>query len=160
MAEHAEMQQLSLFNPSVHRLCHRDSTQHLGDRRHMALSGVIPSTDRFAILGRIHRPTQVVHGNKDVVVTSINESFLLAEHLPNAQLTMYRDASHGRTIPARGGRPGARKAVSRQIIISPTLALQSGSAASLSSPLSGNSGNPGAGVYAIEESLGKKGRMH
>jgi pimeloyl-ACP methyl ester carboxylesterase len=35
-----------------------------------------------------------VHGSKDVVVIPIN-AFLLAEHLPNAQLIMYPDASHG-----------------------------------------------------------------
>jgi pimeloyl-ACP methyl ester carboxylesterase len=56
--------------------------------------GVIPKKDRFAMLGRIHHPTLVVHGNKDVVVMPIN-AFLLAQHLPNAQLIMYPDASHG-----------------------------------------------------------------
>jgi pimeloyl-ACP methyl ester carboxylesterase len=56
--------------------------------------GVIPQKDRFAMLGQIHHPTLVVHGNKDVVVLPIN-AFLLAEHLPNAQLIMYPDASHG-----------------------------------------------------------------
>ena len=56
--------------------------------------GVIPATDRFAMLGKIHHPTLIVQGNKDVVVMPIN-AFLLAEHLPNAQLIMYPDASHG-----------------------------------------------------------------
>jgi pimeloyl-ACP methyl ester carboxylesterase len=56
--------------------------------------GVIPPSDRFAMLGKIHHPTLVVGGNKDVVVMPIN-AFLLAEHLPNAQLIMYPDASHG-----------------------------------------------------------------
>jgi pimeloyl-ACP methyl ester carboxylesterase len=56
--------------------------------------GVIPSEKRFAMLGQIHQPTLIVHGNKDVVVMPIN-AFLLAEHLPNAQLIMYPDASHG-----------------------------------------------------------------
>ena len=56
--------------------------------------GVIPPRDRFAMLGKIHHPTLVVQGNKDVVVMPIN-AFLLAEHLPNAQLIMYPDASHG-----------------------------------------------------------------
>jgi pimeloyl-ACP methyl ester carboxylesterase len=56
--------------------------------------GVIPPKDRFAMLGKIHHPTLVVQGNKDVVVMPIN-AFLLAEHLPNAQLIMYPDASHG-----------------------------------------------------------------
>jgi pimeloyl-ACP methyl ester carboxylesterase len=35
-----------------------------------------------------------VHGSKDVVVKPIN-AFLLVEHLPNAQLIIYPDASHG-----------------------------------------------------------------
>jgi pimeloyl-ACP methyl ester carboxylesterase len=56
--------------------------------------GVIPPSDRFAMLGKIHPPALVVQGNKDVVVMPIN-AFLLAEHLPNAQLIMYPDASHG-----------------------------------------------------------------
>jgi pimeloyl-ACP methyl ester carboxylesterase len=56
--------------------------------------GVIPASDRFAMLGTIQQPTLIVHGNKDVVVMPIN-AFLLAEHLPNAQLIMYPDASHG-----------------------------------------------------------------
>ena len=56
--------------------------------------GVIPPSDRFAMLGKIRHPALVVQGNKDVVVLPIN-AFLLAEHLPNAQLIMYPDASHG-----------------------------------------------------------------
>jgi pimeloyl-ACP methyl ester carboxylesterase len=56
--------------------------------------GAIPSECRFAMLSRIHQPTLVVHGNKDVVVMPIN-AFLLATHLPNAELIMYPDASHG-----------------------------------------------------------------
>jgi pimeloyl-ACP methyl ester carboxylesterase len=56
--------------------------------------GVIPPSDRFAMLGKIRHPALVVQGNKDVVVMPIN-AFLLAEHLPNAQLIMYPDASHG-----------------------------------------------------------------
>jgi pimeloyl-ACP methyl ester carboxylesterase len=55
--------------------------------------GAIPSQNRFAMLDQIRQPTLIVHGNKDVVVMPIN-AFLLAEHLPNAQLTMYPDASH------------------------------------------------------------------
>ncbi len=56
--------------------------------------GVIPQADRFVMLGRIHQPTLIVHGNRDVVVVPVN-AFLLAEHLPNAHLIMYPDASHG-----------------------------------------------------------------
>jgi pimeloyl-ACP methyl ester carboxylesterase len=56
--------------------------------------GTIPPSDRFAILSKIHHPTLIVHGNKDVVLMPIN-AFLMPEHLPNAQLIMYPDASHG-----------------------------------------------------------------
>jgi pimeloyl-ACP methyl ester carboxylesterase len=56
--------------------------------------GVIPKTDRFAMLGQIRHPTLIVHGSKDVVVMPIN-AFLLAQHLLNAQLIMYPDATHG-----------------------------------------------------------------
>jgi pimeloyl-ACP methyl ester carboxylesterase len=56
--------------------------------------GVIPATGRFAMLPKIGQPTLIVHGTKDVVVTPIN-AFLLAQHLPDAQLIMYPDASHG-----------------------------------------------------------------
>lgn len=56
--------------------------------------GKIPATDRFAMLPKIRQPTLVVHGAKDVVVMPIN-AFLLAQHIPNAQLIMYPDASHG-----------------------------------------------------------------
>jgi pimeloyl-ACP methyl ester carboxylesterase len=56
--------------------------------------GAIPSTDRYAMLDRIRQPVLVVHGNKDVVVMPIN-ALILAQHLPEAQLVMYPDASHG-----------------------------------------------------------------
>jgi pimeloyl-ACP methyl ester carboxylesterase len=55
--------------------------------------GVVPSTNRFAMLQQIRQTTLIVHGSKDVVVMPIN-AFLLAEHLPSAQLIMYPDASH------------------------------------------------------------------
>ena len=55
--------------------------------------GAIPAESRFAMLSRILQPTLIGHGNKDVVVAPIN-AFLLAEHLPDAQLIMYPDASH------------------------------------------------------------------
>lgn len=56
--------------------------------------GAVPPRDRYAMLGNIRHDTLVVHGNKDVVVMPIN-AFLLAQHLPNARLAMYPDASHG-----------------------------------------------------------------
>jgi pimeloyl-ACP methyl ester carboxylesterase len=45
-------------------------------------------------LPRIRRRTLIVHGSKDIVVMPIN-AFLLAQHLPDAQLVMHPDASHG-----------------------------------------------------------------
>ena len=56
--------------------------------------GSIPLRDRYAMLPRIHQRTLIVHGSKDIVVMPIN-AFLLAQHLPDAQLVMYPDASHG-----------------------------------------------------------------
>jgi pimeloyl-ACP methyl ester carboxylesterase len=55
--------------------------------------GTIPAAGRYATLKSITPPTLIVHGNKDIVVTPIN-AFILAEHLPNAQLIMYPDANH------------------------------------------------------------------
>jgi pimeloyl-ACP methyl ester carboxylesterase len=46
------------------------------------------------MLRNIRQRTLIVHGNKDVVVIPIN-AFLLERHLPDAQLVMYPDASHG-----------------------------------------------------------------
>ena len=56
--------------------------------------GTIPSTDRYAMLAGIRQRTLIVCGNKDIVVIPIN-AFLLAQHLSDAQLVMYPDASHG-----------------------------------------------------------------
>lgn len=56
--------------------------------------GNIPAGDRYATLKDITHPALVVHGNKDIVVAPIN-ALILAEHLPNAQLIVYSDSSHG-----------------------------------------------------------------
>jgi len=56
--------------------------------------GAVPPSDRYATLPKIKHPTLVVHGTKDIVVQPVN-AFLLAEHLPDAQLIMYPDSSHG-----------------------------------------------------------------
>jgi len=56
--------------------------------------GVIPSTNRYGTLKNITQETLIVHGNKDIVVGPIN-ALILAEHLPNAQLIVYSDSSHG-----------------------------------------------------------------
>ena len=56
--------------------------------------GVIPSTNRYTTLKNITQETLIVHGNKDVVVAPIN-ALILAERLPNSQLIVYSDSSHG-----------------------------------------------------------------
>jgi pimeloyl-ACP methyl ester carboxylesterase len=56
--------------------------------------GTVPASDRFATLRDVPHPTLVVHGNKDVVVAPIN-ALILAQQLPNAQLIVYSDSSHG-----------------------------------------------------------------
>jgi pimeloyl-ACP methyl ester carboxylesterase len=56
--------------------------------------GTIPSSDRYAMLGKIAQRTLIIHGNKDIVVQPIN-ALILAERLPDAQLVVYPDASHG-----------------------------------------------------------------
>jgi pimeloyl-ACP methyl ester carboxylesterase len=56
--------------------------------------GAVPSSNRYATLKNIKHPTLVVHGTKDIVVLPIN-AFILAEHLPDAQLIMYPDSNHG-----------------------------------------------------------------
>jgi pimeloyl-ACP methyl ester carboxylesterase len=56
--------------------------------------GAVPSSKRYATLPNIKQPTLVVHGTKDIVVLPIN-AFILAERLPDAQLILYPDSSHG-----------------------------------------------------------------
>jgi pimeloyl-ACP methyl ester carboxylesterase len=56
--------------------------------------GTIPASSRYATLQKITHPTLIVHGNKDVVVGPLN-ALILAEQLPNAQLIVYSDSSHG-----------------------------------------------------------------
>jgi pimeloyl-ACP methyl ester carboxylesterase len=56
--------------------------------------GTVPSTGRYDTLKNITHPTLIVHGNKDIVVAPVN-ALILAEHLPDAQLIVYPDSSHG-----------------------------------------------------------------
>jgi pimeloyl-ACP methyl ester carboxylesterase len=56
--------------------------------------GSIPAIGRYATLKHTTHPTLIVHGNRDIVVAPIN-ALILAEHLPNAQLIVYSDSSHG-----------------------------------------------------------------
>ena len=53
-----------------------------------------PYGERFAYLKHLKLPVLVVNGTADFIFEPQN-SFLLAEHLPSAQLILYPDASHG-----------------------------------------------------------------
>ena len=53
-----------------------------------------PREKPFEYLKSIDQPTLVVNGGKDVIITSVN-SFILQQHLPNAQLILYPDGNHG-----------------------------------------------------------------
>jgi pimeloyl-ACP methyl ester carboxylesterase len=54
----------------------------------------IPDLGKLARLGGITQPTLVANGNNDIMVPTVN-SYLLAGHLPNAELLIYPDAGHG-----------------------------------------------------------------
>lgn len=54
----------------------------------------IPDTSKLARLAGITQPTLVANGNNDIMVPTVN-SYLLAGHLPNAELIIYPDANHG-----------------------------------------------------------------
>ena len=45
-------------------------------------------------LATIHHPVLVVDGSNDLIIPTIN-GFTLQQHLPNAQLIVYPDSSHG-----------------------------------------------------------------
>src|ERR1700736_5908796 len=53
-----------------------------------------PRDERCADLKTIKQPTLVVNGNDDIMVPTIN-SFMLSQHIPNAQLIVYPDSGHG-----------------------------------------------------------------
>jgi pimeloyl-ACP methyl ester carboxylesterase len=53
-----------------------------------------PRDNPYAYLKNIHQPTLVVNGGSDVIVYTVN-SFILQQHIPNAELILYPDASHG-----------------------------------------------------------------
>lgn len=48
----------------------------------------------YAYLQAIKQPTLVVNGDNDVIIYSIN-SWILQQHIPDAQLVIYPDANHG-----------------------------------------------------------------
>jgi pimeloyl-ACP methyl ester carboxylesterase len=53
-----------------------------------------PREKPLEYLKSIRQPTLVVNGGKDVIIYSAN-SFILQQHLPDAQLILYPDANHG-----------------------------------------------------------------
>lgn len=50
--------------------------------------------ERYAELAEITQPALVVNGRHDIMAPTIN-SYILAQHLPNAQLLVYPDSGHG-----------------------------------------------------------------
>ena len=53
-----------------------------------------PQGERYARLREIKQPVLVVNGNNDIMIPTI-KSYILAQHLPNAQLILYPDSGHG-----------------------------------------------------------------
>jgi pimeloyl-ACP methyl ester carboxylesterase len=53
-----------------------------------------PAKDTYAYLKRIGQPTLVVNGSNDVIIYTVN-SYILQQHLANAQLILYPDSNHG-----------------------------------------------------------------
>jgi pimeloyl-ACP methyl ester carboxylesterase len=53
-----------------------------------------PHGEPLAELETISQPTLVVNGSKDIMVPTIN-SYILAQHIPRAQLIIYPDSGHG-----------------------------------------------------------------
>lgn len=54
----------------------------------------VPDMSKLARLAGIRQPTLVANGSNDIMVPTVN-SYLLAGHIPHAELIIYRDASHG-----------------------------------------------------------------
>jgi pimeloyl-ACP methyl ester carboxylesterase len=53
-----------------------------------------PARDGYTYLEKITQPVLVVNGSNDIVIATVN-SFILQQHLPNAQLILYPDSGHG-----------------------------------------------------------------
>jgi pimeloyl-ACP methyl ester carboxylesterase len=54
----------------------------------------IPRERPYEYLKAIKQPTLVVNGSTDVIIYTVN-SFILQQHLPNAELIIYPDSAHG-----------------------------------------------------------------
>jgi pimeloyl-ACP methyl ester carboxylesterase len=73
----------------------REVNERTGPRQREAIAKWgAPREKPFAYLKSIRQPTLVVNGGKDVIIYSVN-SFILQQHLPDAQLILYPDANHG-----------------------------------------------------------------
>ncbi|WP_336597465.1 alpha/beta fold hydrolase [Paraburkholderia bengalensis] len=59
-----------------------------------------PCENPYDYLAALKHPTLVVNGDHDVIIYSIN-SWLLQQHIPNAQLIIYPDAYHGSLYSTR-----------------------------------------------------------
>ena len=55
--------------------------------------GSAPNGD-YEYLRKIKQPALVVNGASDIMIPTVN-SFLMSQHMPNAQLIVYPDAGHG-----------------------------------------------------------------
>jgi len=68
----------------------------------IAAWGTVPTHDRYAKLKKITLPVLVVNGKTDLMVPTVN-SFILQQHLPDAELIIYPDSGHGAIFqfPAR-----------------------------------------------------------
>ena len=68
----------------------------------IAAWGAVPADDRYARLKEIALPVLVVNGKTDLMVPTVN-SFVLQQHLPDAELIVYPDSGHGAIFqfPAR-----------------------------------------------------------
>jgi pimeloyl-ACP methyl ester carboxylesterase len=53
-----------------------------------------PRENPYEYLNAIRQPTLVINGDHDVIIYTIN-SYILQQNIPNAQLILYPDASHG-----------------------------------------------------------------
>ena len=103
--------QFLFFSPSPSS---QAASESFWERRHRRATDVDPPTSQqtmraqvaaivdwkhahgepFADLATITQPTLVVNGNHDIMVPTVN-SYLLAQHIPNAGLIIYPDSGHG-----------------------------------------------------------------
>jgi pimeloyl-ACP methyl ester carboxylesterase len=54
----------------------------------------IPDASKLNRLAGIRQPTLVANGDNDTMIPTIN-TYILAEHLPNARVRIFPDAGHG-----------------------------------------------------------------